>query len=104
MVARVRLEVPGSPANIQAHLIDVSAGGLRASYIATEALEEGREVEVEITVQDAADARHPPLVNLRGRGRVVRLGGDLLDEVREAALEFTDKLTVREPFSQMLLF
>ena len=64
--------------------------------------EQGVEVAVEITVQDASDAQHPPLVNLRGRGRVVRIEEEA--SAYDAALMFTGALSLREPFSQMLLF
>ncbi len=102
MAARVRFEPCEGAGVVQAELVDVSAGGLRATCPLPRGLEQGTEVNVEITVQDASDARHPPLVNLRGRGCVVRI----LDgpEGYEAALVFTGALSVREPFSQMLLF
>ena len=87
---------------MQAELVDVSAGGLRASCPLPQTLAAGTRVDVEITVQDANDARHPPLVNLRGQGEVVRVqaSGDHYD----TALRFTGALALREPFSQMLLF
>lgn len=104
VVARVRIEPWDSGAAVLADLVDVSAGGLRATCAPPVGLAVGDEVQVEITVQDAADARHPPLVNLRGRGRVVRVDDCLPNRPCGAALAFTDALTLREPFAQMLLF
>lgn len=104
VVARVRIEARDPVALVQADLVDVSAGGLRARTDDPGlTLAEGREVTVEITVQDAADERHPPLVNLQGRGRVVRVEG-AAGAPRSIALAFTGSLTVLEPFAQMLLF
>ena len=102
VAARVRFEPRDRAGVVQAELVDVSAGGLRATCPLPSALTLGSTVDVEITVQDASDARHPPLVNLRGQGRVVRI--EDRGEVCNAALAFTGALSLREPFSQMLLF
>lgn len=102
MAARVRIEPRVGAGSVQADLVDVSAGGLRASCALATELVAGGEVDIEITVQDANDARHPPLVNLRGQGELVRVhthGGRC-----DMAVRFTGALTLREPFSQMLLF
>jgi hypothetical protein len=104
VVARVRFEAGNGGPIVQADLVDVSAGGLRATCEPPVRLEVGGDVQVEITVQDAADARHPPLVNLSGRGRVVRVDQPSYDKPYATALAFTGALTVREPFAQMLLF
>ncbi|MDJ0521285.1 MAG: PilZ domain-containing protein [Planctomycetota bacterium] len=98
VAARVRIEPREGSGVVQADLVDVSAGGLRATLPKPNGFETGLEVDVEITVQDASDTRHPPLVNLRGQGRVVRMKG------ADLALMFTGALSLREPFSQMLLF
>jgi hypothetical protein len=102
VAARVRIEPQEGAGVIQAELVDVSAGGLRATCPLPATLTVGRAVSVEITVQDASDVGRPPLVNLRGLGRVVRVipGAAAYD----AALVFTGALALREPFSQMLLF
>jgi c-di-GMP-binding flagellar brake protein YcgR len=97
VVARVRIEPVAGGSVLQADLVDVSAGGLRASLGETAGIATGAEVQVEITVQDGPDARHPPLVNLSGRGRIVRV------ESTATALAFDGALTLREPFAQMLL-
>lgn len=102
VAARVRIEPRETSGLVQADLVDVSAGGLRATCPIPRSLEPGSEVNVEITVQDASDARRPPLVNLRGQGRVVRIEGN--GASYDAALVFTGALSLREPFSQMLLF
>ncbi len=78
--------------------------GLRATAPLAQSLEAGTEVRVEITVQDAADARHPPLVNLQGRGRVVRAEPAIAAGTCTTALQFIGALSLREPFAQMLLF
>jgi len=87
---------------VQADLVDVSAGGLRAQCSLPSGLEPGREVDVEITVQGSGPGGPAPLVNLRGQGEVVwtkdRKGGYY------TALKFVGALTLREPFAQMLLF
>lgn len=98
VAARVRIEAREGTGVVQAELVDVSAGGLRATLPEPGGFAPGCEVNVEITVQDASDARHPPLVNLRGQGCVVR------NDANGAALRFTGALSLREPFSQMLLF
>ncbi len=102
VAARVRIEPREGAGVVQADLVDVSAGGLRATCPGPNAFPLGSTVDVEITVQDASDARHPPLVNLRGAGEVVRVAaaGDCYD----TALRFTGALALREPFNQMLLF
>lgn len=102
VAARVRIEPREGAGVVQAELVDVSAGGLRARCSAPKTLAVGTPVDVEITVQDSSDARRPPLVNLRGRGEVVRLGGS--GDEYDTALRFTGALALREPFSQMLLF
>lgn len=104
VVARVRFEPADGERVVLADLVDVSAGGLRATAPLSQALEPGAELSVEITVQDAADARHPPLVNLRGRGRVVRVERAPQAGTCSTALQFTGALQLREPFAQMLLF
>ena len=98
MAARVRIEPREGTSIVLADLVDVSAGGLRATLHEPDAFEQGIPVNVEITVQDASDTRHPPLVNLRGQGCVVRI------DASGVALQFTGALSLREPFSQMLLF
>ena len=102
VAARVRIEPREGVGVVQADLVDVSAGGLRATCPGPNAFRVGSTVNVEITVQDASDARHPPLVNLQGEGEVVRVAeeGDRYD----TALRFTGALALREPFNQMLLF
>ena len=102
VAARVRIAPHDGVGIVHAQLVDVSAGGLRATCRLPRGIEAGAEVAVEITVQDASDERHPPLVNLRGRGRVVRIS--VAGEAYDAALMFTGALALREPFSQMLLF
>ena len=102
VAARVRIEPRVGAGVVQADLVDVSAGGLRASCPLPQTLEIGSPVDVEITVQDASDARHPPLVNLRGQGEVVRVAAE--GDHYDTALRFTGALALREPFSQMLLF
>ena len=117
MAARVRFEpraghVPGgtSPSTgstgatgiVQADLVDVSAGGLRARCPLPRSLEPGREVDVEITVQGAGPGGPAPLVNLRGYGEVVRV--EDREEGYFTALKFVGALSLREPFAQMLLF
>ncbi len=102
MAARVRIESREGAGIVQADLVDVSAGGLRATCPLPQGLVADTEVNVEITVQDASDARHPPLVNLRGQGRIVRLIENAGSY--DAALVFTGALALREPFSQMLIF
>ncbi|MDF1702531.1 MAG: PilZ domain-containing protein [Planctomycetota bacterium] len=102
VAARVRIEPRVGAGVVQAELVDVSAGGLRAHCPLPRTLEAGSEVDVEITVQDASDARRQPLVNLRGRGEVVRVHAD--GDHYDTALRFTGALALREPFSQMLLF
>lgn len=89
---------------MQARLVDVSAGGLRARCAIPPTLTVGSAVDVEITVQDRVDTRDPPLVNLRGAGVITRVESP--DGVGEpdAALRFTGPMTLREPFAQMLLF
>ena len=102
MAARVRIEPRLGTGLVEAELVDVSAGGLRARCPLPRSLEAGHRVDVEITVQDATDTNRAPLVNLRGQGEVVRVvaGEDRYD----TALRFTGALALREPFSQMLLF
>jgi hypothetical protein len=102
VAARVRIEPQVGAGFFQAELIDVSAGGLRAHGALPATLAVGTAVDVEITVKDANDARHPPLVNLRGQGEVVRIDTD--GDAFDTALRFTGALALREPFSQMLLF
>ena len=106
VAARVRIEPQEGAGVLQADLIDVSAGGLRARCSETRGLEPGRRVDVEITVQEGGGGGAAPLVNLRGQGEVVRVEDD-----RDApglsfhtALKFTGALSLREPFAQMLLF
>ena len=102
MVARVRIEPDEGRALLQAELVDVSAGGLRARCAGPCNLSPGRAVSVEITVQESGSSGSSPLVNLSGRGEVVRLdehSGDC-----HTALRFTGALSLREPFAQMLLF
>ena len=105
VAARVRIEPHEGAGVLQADLVDVSAGGLRARCGETRGLEPGRQVDVEITVQEAGSGGPAPLVNLRGQGEVVRV-----EDIREepgrahAALKFTGALSLREPFAQMLLF
>jgi hypothetical protein len=102
VAARVRIEPREAAGVVQADLVDVSAGGLRATCPLPCTLTEGSRVDVEITVQDASDSGRQPLVNLRGQGQVVRL--DSRSGGCDAALRFTGALALREPFSQMLLF
>lgn len=102
MAARVRIEPRHGSGIIQAELVDVSAGGLRAVSAALPSLENGRDVDVEISVQEPGPQAPAPLVNLRGQGRVVRV--ERANGHFETALMFTGALSVREPFSQMLLF
>jgi len=102
VAARVRIEPREGDGIVQAELEDVSAGGLRATCSLPRGLAEGTDVDVEITVQDASDAGRPPLVNLRGRARVVRI--EEQSSRYAAALMFIGALSLREPFSQMLLF
>lgn len=92
----------GSASIVQADLVDVSAGGLRARCPLPRSLEPGREVDVEIIVQGAGPGGPAPLVNLRGHGKVIWIE----DRKRGyyTALKFIGALTLREPFAQMLLF
>jgi hypothetical protein len=102
VAARVRIEPREGSGVLQAELVDVSAGGLRAVCDEPQSLEVGSTVDVEITVQDATDAHRPPLVNLRGQGQVVRV--ESTNGSFATSLRFTGALALREPFSQMLLF
>jgi c-di-GMP-binding flagellar brake protein YcgR len=102
VAARVRLAPESGARSLEADLVDVSAGGLRATCGDSTTLGPGESVQVEISVRDGQDPRHPPLVNLRGRGRVVRV--EPRSAGYEAAVVFTGALSLREPFSHMLLF
>jgi len=102
VVARVRIEPQQGAGVVQADLVDVSAGGLRARCPLPRTLAPGRSVDVEITVQETGGGGPAPLVNLRGQGEVVRV--DERGGAYHASLRFTGALSLREPFAQMLLF
>ncbi len=103
MTARVRIAPRQTGTGLQAELVDVSAGGLRAHCRPPQSLVAGTEVDVEIRVQAAERTKQPPVVNLRGTGVVVRIEADG-DKPFDAALRFTGPLELREPFAQLLLF
>ncbi len=104
MTARVRIAPREAGSGLQAELVDVSAGGLRAQCRPPPALMAGTEVEVEIRVHVSQRAKQQPMVNLRGTGVVVRIEAEEGSEPYEAALRFTGPLELREPFAQLLLF
>ncbi len=96
---------------VVANLLDVSAGGLRASCPTGSRLDVGSEVVVEIQLDEEGDRRAaPPSVDLRGTGVVVRMrkaasdGSDGKGGACVTALRFIGPLTMREPFANMLLF
>ena len=101
VAARVRIAPREGSGILLADLVDVSAGGLRATCALPAVLTCGADVDVEITVQDAPSGSPPPLVNLRGQGRVLRVEEG--EGEYAAALAFTGALALSEPFSQMLL-
>jgi hypothetical protein len=104
VAARVRIEPREGAGVVQAELVDVSAGGLRARCLLPRVLEAGRFVNVEITVQEGGRDGPAPLVNLRGEGEVVRIENADAKDHYHTALRFTGALSLREPFAQMLLF
>ena len=104
--ALVRLAPRDEPEDdLLANLLDVSAGGLRASCPTGSTLDVGSEVVVEIQLdEERARRAAPPNVDLRGTGVVVRMRRKAGETACVAALRFIGPLTMREPFANMLLF
>jgi hypothetical protein len=85
-------------------LVDVSAGGLKAQCPGGGWLRPGSPVDVEITVEEPPPASVPRGVHLRGCALIVRVEAHAEPGASRTALRFVGPLTLREPFSQLLLF
>jgi hypothetical protein len=82
--------------------VDVSAGGLRASFPPVPSLHPGEDIRFELSLGGATPLTGPGPMRLSGQGTVLRVAPASSD--REVAVRFAAPLTLLEGFPAISVF